>query len=167
MAQADILKNLNLFVDGRGQAGKIEEFTPPKLTIKTEGFRAGGMDTEAKHDMGMEPLEASATLQSYDAQLFKLFGLTKGSNHPLTGRGAIDRDGTIVPVLINMRGTLTEIDQGSWKPGDKGAVKLKWELTYFKQSIDGAVVHEIDVENMIRIIDGTDQLADQRAAIGI
>ena len=32
---AKILKNFNLFVDGRGYAGKADEVTPPKLTIKT------------------------------------------------------------------------------------------------------------------------------------
>lgn len=31
-----ILKNFNVFVDGRGYAGKIDEVTLPKLTIKTE-----------------------------------------------------------------------------------------------------------------------------------
>jgi len=45
-----ILKNFNVFVDGRGYAGKIDEITLPKLTIKTEEYRAGGM--------GMEKLEA-------------------------------------------------------------------------------------------------------------
>ena len=55
---AKILKNFNLFVDGRGYAGKAEEVTPPKLTIKTEEFRGGGMDVPAAVDMGMEKLEA-------------------------------------------------------------------------------------------------------------
>lgn len=41
---AKVLKNFSLFVDGRGYAGKAEEVTPPKLTIKTEEFRGGGMD---------------------------------------------------------------------------------------------------------------------------
>ena len=31
-----ILKNFNLFVDGRGYAGRAEEVSPPKLSIKTE-----------------------------------------------------------------------------------------------------------------------------------
>ena len=39
-----ILKNFNLFVDGRGYAGKAEEVTPPKLSLKTQEFR-GGIDT--------------------------------------------------------------------------------------------------------------------------
>ena len=33
----DQLKNMNLFVDGRGYAGKAMEVNLPKLTVKMEG----------------------------------------------------------------------------------------------------------------------------------
>ena len=56
------LKHFNLFVDGRGYAGKIEELTLPKVTIKAEEFRAGGMDAPMEIDLGMEKLEAEFTL---------------------------------------------------------------------------------------------------------
>ena len=34
-----ILKNFNVFVDGRGYAGRVEEITLPKLTIKTKSIK--------------------------------------------------------------------------------------------------------------------------------
>ena len=57
-----ILKNFNLFIDGRGYVGKCEEVNPPKLSIKSEEYKAGGMDAPIAIDMGMEKLEASFTL---------------------------------------------------------------------------------------------------------
>ena len=36
-----VLKNMNLFVDGRGYAGRVDEIQLPKLTLKTEEHRAG------------------------------------------------------------------------------------------------------------------------------
>jgi uncharacterized protein len=39
-------------------------------------------------------------------------------------------------------------------------------LVYYKESIDGVVLFEIDVLNNIFIVDGIDQLAAQRAAMG-
>ena len=39
-----ILTNLNLYVDGRGFAGRVTEIQLPKLKRKTEEHRAGGMD---------------------------------------------------------------------------------------------------------------------------
>ena len=35
----DILKNMSLFVDGRGYAGNVDELNLPKLALKTEEFR--------------------------------------------------------------------------------------------------------------------------------
>ena len=32
MAARDVLKNINLFVDGRGYAGQLQDYTPPVLT---------------------------------------------------------------------------------------------------------------------------------------
>lgn len=56
MAARDILKNFNLFVDGRGYAGNVSEYTPPNLAVQTEDHRAGGMDAPIALDMGMEGL---------------------------------------------------------------------------------------------------------------
>ena len=67
-----ILKNFNLFVDGRGYAGRAEEVTPPKLTIKTEELRAGGMDAPISIDLGMEKLECGFSLVEYDPNLMQL-----------------------------------------------------------------------------------------------
>jgi P2 family phage contractile tail tube protein len=68
-----ILKNFNLFIDGRGYVGKVEEVNPPKLNIKTEEFRAGGMDSPVMVDMGVEKLEGSFTLLEYDKDVLKQF----------------------------------------------------------------------------------------------
>ena len=57
-----VLKNMNLFVDGRGYAGRIDEIQLPKLTLKTEEHRAGGMDLPVEIDLGMEKLEAELTI---------------------------------------------------------------------------------------------------------
>ena len=40
-------------------------------------------------------------------------------------------------------------------------------VRYYRFEHGGEVLHEIDVDNMIRIVDGTDRLAEQRAALGI
>ena len=66
MAARDVRKNINLFVDGRGYAGQLQEFNPPVLTQKTEEFRGGGMVGPVAIPMGLEALMASATLIAYD-----------------------------------------------------------------------------------------------------
>lgn len=72
MAARNIRKNLNLFVDGRGYAGQIEEFNAPKLALTTEEFRGGGMQGPVEITMGMEKMETDFSLISYDADVLSL-----------------------------------------------------------------------------------------------
>lgn len=164
----DILKNMALFVDGRGYAGNVEELTLPKLTMKTEEFRNGGMDAPIEIEMGMEKLECEFTLTRFDKEVLKLFGLAPGKAIPLTIRGAIVSDsGNQLAVVVNLQGILKEMDPGNWKPGEKATLKATIALRYYKLTHDGETVHEIDVPNMVRIIGGEDQLAVTRSALGI
>ena len=168
-----ILKNFNAFVDGKGFAGRVEEIQLPKLTIKTEEFRAGGMDIPVQVDLGMEKMEAEITFAEYDAELFRLFGITENntssgnSGISFTLRGGMQSIGEAESVVVNLRGIIKELDAGSWKAGDKSTLKCIIAAHYYKLTIDNRELIEIDAENMIRKINGTDQLASVRFAIGI
>lgn len=161
-----ILKNFNAFVDGRGYAGRVDEVTVPKLSLKMEEHRAGGMDAPVEIDLGMEKLESELTFAEYDKELFRLFGLTDGKVVGITLRGAIQGGGETEAVVINLRGQLKELDAGSWKAGDKATLKCSVALNYYKLIIGAEEIMEIDVENMIRVVNGIDQLAAIRKAIG-
>lgn len=168
MAARDVLKNINLFVDGRGYAGQIDEYSAPDLSIQTEDFRGGGMDTSVAIDMGMEALETSFSLIAYDADVLSLFGVAEGQQVPFTARGALESyDGTVKPVIHTMRGRITKLARGTWKPGDKPSLQVTMRLDYYKEEVNGVLISEIDAVNMIRIVAGVDRLAAQRAALGI
>jgi P2 family phage contractile tail tube protein len=162
-----ILKNLTAFVDGQGYAGRVSELEPPKLTIKGEEYRGGGMDAPIEVDMGMEKLEATMTFSEYDAALFKLFGLVDGEAVAVTLRGLMQDDGDAVAVICELRGRYKEMDSGTWKPGEVGTLKASIAARYYKLTINSEVVVEIDVVNMIRKIGGKDQLESQRKALGL
>ncbi len=164
----DVLKNMSLFVDTRGYAGNVEELTLPKLTLKTEEFRNGGMDAPLEVELGMEKLESEFTLTRFDREALRLFGVLDGNAIPLTVRGAVvSDDGATKSVAVNLRGFVREVDFGTWKSGDKATLKFMFALRYYKLTYDGQVLHEIDVANMVRIINGVDQLAAQRDALGV
>lgn len=162
-----ILKNFNVFVDGRGYAGRIDEITLPKLSIKTEEHRAGGMDIPVAIDMGMEKLEAELTFAEYDPELFRLFGLVDSNGVSLTLRGGLQGTGDAEAVVINLRGQLKELDLGTWKAAEKSKLKSTISIYYYKLTIDRREIIEIDPENMIRKINGVDQMSSLRAALGI
>ncbi len=83
------------------------------------------------------------------------------------GEYRLDEDGAERPIQINLRGMLREVDMGNWKPGDKGTLKVMMALSYYKLTHSGQVMIEIDPTNMVRIIDGQDQLRQTRAHLGL
>ena len=162
-----ILKNFNLFVVGRGYAGRVDEITLPKLTIKTEEFQGAGMSAPVEIDMGMEKLEMDMTFSEYDPELFKLFGLTNGAEVAFTIRGALEGNGETSPVIINARGYFKEMDFDSWKPAEKASLKSSVACNYYKLTIDGVELIEIDPINMVRKVNGSDQFSGIRQALQI
>ena len=162
-----VLRGFNLFVDGVGYAGKVEEIELPKLAVKTEEFRAGGMDAPVELDMGMEKLECSFSLGDYSADIARYFGLGHNTDVAVPFRGSLGLgDATSVPVTVKCRGMIREVDNGSWKAGDKLTQKFSTALKYYSYTQGGETIHEIDVENMVRIINGVDYLATAKADIG-
>jgi len=162
-----VLKNFNLFVDGRGYAGRVEEVTLPKLSLKTEELRAGGMDVPISLDMGMEKLECDITIAEYDPELLKMFGLSEGAQVPLTMRGAFDGENGVMPVVVTLHGSWREVDFGNWKAGEKASLKISVALRYYRLEMDGKEIVEVDAENMVRKINGKDQLKAMRSALGM
>ncbi len=162
-----VLKNFTAYIDGFGHAGRVLEVEPPKLKLKTEELRAGGMDIPIEVDLGMEKLEATLTFAEVDPAVIKWFGNPESGNAKLVLRGVISAGLDNTPIIIELRGGFTELDPGSWKPGDKGSLKCRAAVRFYKLSIDGAEIVYIDIDNMVRRIGGIDQLEGQRKALGM
>ncbi|SEQ31879.1 MULTISPECIES: phage major tail tube protein [unclassified Pseudomonas] len=164
----ETLANMNLFVDGISFQGDVPSLTLPKLTLKTEEHRVGGMDVPVELDMGMEKQEAGFTTTGVRRESLKMFGLADGSGFNGVFRGAFKSlKGKVTPVIVTLRGLLKEVDMGDWKSGDKAEVKHNVALTYYKLEVDGRLIYEIDALGMKRVINGVDQLAAQRSALGL
>lgn len=161
------LRNINCFIDGKGYAGAIESIKLPTLAIKTEDYNGGGLDADIELDMGMEKLEAEIVINRNEADLFKGFGLNSSERVNYTIRAAYDEDGTVRPVVIKMAGGTKSITRDDQKSGMVAKTTLAVSLRYYEESIDGTTVARIDVDNNVREINGVDQLADIRAAIGV
>lgn len=139
-----------------------------RLKLKsTVEHRAGGMDIPVAIDMGMEKLEAELTFSEYDPELFRLFGLVDGNAVSLTLRGGLQGSGDAEAVVVNLRGQFKELDPGNWKPADRATLKCTVSIRYYKLTIDRRELIEIDAENMVRKINGVDQMSSLRTALGI
>lgn len=168
MAAEQIRKNINLFVDGKGYAGKIQNYRAPALAIKAEEVRMGGMDAPIDLKMGLEKMTSGFSLYSYSADVLALFGVANGQSVAFTARESLeDFDGTVTPVVHTMRGRILSFDPGESAPGESTTLQVEMSLTYYKLQHGGRVVQEIDPINMVHNVNGVDVLAAQRAALGI
>lgn len=169
MALPSVLKNFNLFNEGASYMGVAEEVKLPKLKRKMDDLRAGGMNGPVKVDLGQEGLEMEFTCAGMMDQVLKQYGCIKAAGIGLRFAGAYQRDdtGVVQAVEIVVRGRHEELDMGDAKGGDKGKLVVKSALSYYKLSLDGKAVIEIDLLNMIEVINDVDMLAAQRKAIGL
>ncbi|MFW8395473.1 phage major tail tube protein, partial [Klebsiella pneumoniae] len=108
-----------LFVDGENYIGKVPSVTLPKLTRKTEDYQGGGMLGAAGVDLGLEAgaLDASMIVGGVVEELILKWG---GDINELRLRfvGELYSGGTSSLLEVEMRGRITEIDQGEAKQGD-------------------------------------------------
>lgn len=168
MGVRDVIKNWNVFVDGKGYAGQADEVNPPKLTLKMEEFRAGGMNAPKELDMGMEKMEADFTLISFDRLVLAKFGVAVGQSFQFIFRAVLESDnGDTTALVETMQGRVKALDPGTRKAGEKATLKASIAVDYYKLDHGGITVQEIDVDNMVHIVNGVDVLAAQRAALGV
>ncbi|SEN18731.1 hypothetical protein SAMN04487857_111101 [Pseudomonas sp. ok272] len=162
------LYNMNAFIDGINFAGDITSVTLPKLALKTEEHRAGGMDAPIEMDQGMEKMEASFAGRGVRPEAMKFYGLADQTAFNAVFRGSYKgQKGATVSVVATIRGLLKEIDPGDWKAGDAGEFKYAVACSYYKLEVGGRLMYEIDPVACVRVINGVDQLASVRRDLGL
>ena len=164
------LKNYNLFIEGRGYAGRVSEMTLPKLTRKTEEDRGGGMNVPVEVDMGMEKLEMEFTLREFSPEVLRQWGVTDSAAVELRFLGAAlsdDLGANTDAIEVVVRGRWRELDFGTHKSGEATELKVMVACAYFKYIVNNSTQIEIDSVGMIENVGGSDRLAEQRRALGL
>jgi hypothetical protein len=149
------LKNWTISIAGTPYSGIAEEVELPKIKPKYDDFRACGMDSSIKVDMGLESLECIITLAQHDPIAYLLMGAEKGIFIIKGSRQA--PGGKAEPILATVAGKVSEIDEGSWKAGERTSQKLSISVETYALLIAGFPCAEIDIENGIRVIGGFDK----------
>ena len=171
MALPKKLKHFNLFNDGNVYGGIAKTVTLPKLARKMESYRGGGMDGPVKADLGFsdDGIVLAWTLGGWDLIALRQFGAVRADGVALRFAGSVQRedDGGISSVEISVRGRHEEIDFGESTPGEDTEHQISTTCTYYKLTVDGEVITEIDLLNFVFIVDGDDLLAEHRKNIGL
>ncbi|EOC0109281.1 phage major tail tube protein [Cronobacter sakazakii] len=172
MALPRKLKYMNLFNDGLSYLGVVKSVTLPKLTRKLENYRGAGMNGSAPVDFGLDDdaLSMEWTLGGFpDESIWSQYGATGADSVALRFAGSYQRDdtGETVAVEAVMRGRHKEIDGGESKQGEDTETKISTQCTYFKLTMNGKELVEIDTVNMVEKVNGVDRLEQHRRNIGL
>lgn len=158
MALPRKLKHLNLFNDGNNWQGIVESLTLPKFTRKFEKYRGGGMPGAVDVDMGLDDgaLDTEFSIGGTELLLFRQMGKATVDGIQLRFTGSIQRDdtGEVQAVELVVRGRHKEVDSGEWKTGESSSTKVSSTNSYAKLTINGEVLYEVDLVNMVEIVDG-------------
>jgi P2 family phage contractile tail tube protein len=154
-------------VDGRSLHLEVDELTPPAIKDKVEELRLPGFAVDVP--LGLEKLEAKVKLSTWNEDVAVKLGLAPGKRLRSTFRGQTtsELDGTSKSVIIVMEHRLAGEPQ-AWKAGDKTGVEYTLtSILFYRHTVDARVIHQLDLQNMIAIVDGVDQLREAREALGI
>jgi P2 family phage contractile tail tube protein len=164
-----VLRNFNLYLVNTSWAGKCEDVTLPKIAMKKEEYRAGGMDIPDVCDQGMEAMECSMNLLEYDEGIMQEFGvLSEMDKANVKLRGAIAaNDGTTHPVQIDLTGQWLNVEMGAWKAGENAKLALTMHVSYYKLVINAKPIYEIDPMKMVRKVNDVDELLPMKGAMAL
>lgn len=169
MALPHTLRMFNVFVNGNSFVDQALELKLPKIAMKTEEYTGAGMLGPVKLLKAIEAMEVEHTYNGPIREIVADFGAEKHDASLLRFMGSYSEEGTGTDqaVEIIVRGRHNEFDQGDAKSGENGNWKVKSDLTYYKQIVDGEEWLEIDVVNKIFRVMGVDRLSAHRRNIGL
>lgn len=165
------LINFRVYLDGIDLLGVADAQLPAiesiMETVQGAGI-AGEIETPTLGHFGPMPLSLNWRTVTSDA-----VKLAQQKAHHLDLRGAIQsfdpKAGVYVatPLKVVVRARPKKIDPGKLVMGKAQESSSEFECHYFKMWLDGNEMIEIDKLNFICLIDGEDQLASTREALGL
>lgn len=162
------LVDMNLYGDGDSWKGQIAEMTIPKLVVKMEDWRGGGMLGPVPVDMGLDKVEFEFKAGGLFLEPLRHFGATTIDAAQLRFAGAYrnQQSGTVDFMEVVSRGRYSEVDFGTQKPGDDTETTYKAGCAYYKLSRNNSKLIEIDMLAGIFFVFGVDRYAEIREALG-
>ncbi|MDY4299379.1 phage major tail tube protein [Pseudomonas salmasensis] len=171
MAMPRKLKNLNLFNDGNSYLGVAKSVTLPALGRKMEAYRGGGMNGPVKADLGMsdEGIQFEWKTGGLDLISLRQFGAVNASSVALRFSGPYQQDdtGEVSIVEVVVRGRHETIEMGDAQPGEDTEHSMTTTCSYYKLTVDGEEIIEIDLLNFVENVNGVDMLEKHRTGMGI
>ncbi|WP_369790187.1 phage major tail tube protein [Rouxiella sp. WC2420] len=127
----------------------------------TEDIRTGAQDAPTPHDDGMEALSCQIKFFGIDTDMLASLGFISGRRPRFTAYEGYLSNGTALGTIEEIEGFVHKVtrDPRGNQSMAECAVTVDIAISYYKQSLEGVELIEIDTERFIRRVNGVDQLA--------
>ncbi|RUM42594.1 MAG: hypothetical protein DSY80_06910 [Desulfocapsa sp.] len=169
MAQlSNVMMAFALYIDGLGYYGDGTELKLPAVKFKTEDFQGGGMFSPEPVVLGIEKLEASFKMSSFDPNIISKLKIGAEGLLPFTFRGAVSgANGAFFSLRARMLARLGSWEPDAWKASEKVESEYSLLVSSYTLTHGQREIIHINNKDMEYRVDGQDQLAGMRQAIGI
>jgi len=159
------IANVNVFIDGVGHLGVVEEIKLPEIKQKLESANVGGIERDIQTGI-LEKMEAEITLNEYSPIVFAAMAanLKKGLPVVFICKAGITQGGERKSLVATISGDVT-VDDSSLKGGEGVKRSIKVSVRQYTLEIDGKQGVMVDVDNLVAVIDGVDILEEIRKAV--
>lgn len=162
-----IYSKSGLWLGNNTRVAGVLSLTPPAITATIGNYKTTWMDMATPVDNGMESMQTEFKVGT-DPDVMALFGFIPGSSTRVQLRRTYrDTDGvlhTFVDEMEGIIGTITPDEAGTDSKEGVG-MSVTMNLSYYKLTVDGKEIYEIDPANMIRSVNGVNVLADEKDAL--
>jgi len=149
----------------------VKSLTLPSLGRKMEAYRGGGMNGPVKADLGMsdDGIQFEWKTGGLDLISLRQFGAVNASSVALRFSGPYQQDdtGEVSNVEVVVRGRHETIEMGDAQPGEDTEHSMTTTCSYYKLTVDGEEIIEIDLLNFVEKVNGVDMLEKHRTGMGI
>jgi P2 family phage contractile tail tube protein len=158
------LKNFSLEVDGKNQAGRVLELTPPALAFQIMTVKAGRLIPVPVVAGVSAVMKATFTMAEYSKELQNKVGKPDVQTFKASGSLNDDKSTTTTKATITMKGFLS-YTPSVWKAGQMTQDKYEVQLEYFRFDGQGSI--ELDGKNHKYTVDGEDIVETIRGKIKV
>lgn len=168
LRDASILQDFVVFLNGVGKIGTVANIQLPELNVQTEEFRGGGMDMPVQIPVGLEKMELSFDLLSWDDDTWAAVGYDANSmNTNLQFYGyTFTANGAEATVEIDVWGGITSVKTDQVAPGKPPKQTVKMSVYKYVHTVGGTPVVAIDAFGK-RFTGNVDNTAGARRALNI
>jgi len=165
MIKPQTLVDANIFVNGKHHLGVSSKVKLPTIEFLKNEQKAGGFERELFNGV-LGKMEGELTFRTFSDKAFDAAKLAyQSSDHTeILIKASYYQDGKKYAIVANWKGN-ANVEDKEFEASGEVERTLKMSIVVADLTINGKQEYQIDSDNMVLVVAGTDMLADLRGQI--